>query len=509
MLEAHYFPLSVALLQRPLQSYILAISLSQKQLRYLHHEQCVHAIPFSRIIRISPYAAHATTPSPSHHSQRSASSSVSSHSDSAAACALDPASSSSASPSLSLTLHVVGSRVGDTAHIHHHAHSAAMRDGLLALLLATVTPDSPPLLPSFYPLSLAPLHASPATKRGKWGTDAQRWMALLDGGRLLLFRREPAGASDEPLNCIMLSEVDSIENKGNRKLRLRDSEREWELGVESEAERDEWLRLVRAQREAVLLRAEGWQQEWRDKRAEEEARRERQYQEEASRKQMQEDEQRSSASTAASTPTASATPHSLLRLTPDRAKRRTMPAPAFFVNAQVMAARNKRGSLSIKTRTLQQQPGGAGQQPGSGLRSASGSEREESKTGGFSVESSGHVSPAISPWSAVTPRLGAQQLPPSLSMLRASTAATLSQPPASLSAQHSRYGLQGGSPSPSMAFSGAPLPPPSPLMGDDKQRSGGSGCGSGSSSGVMTLGTSVRVLDESSTGMRRSSMTTW
>ena len=503
MLEAHYFPLSVALLQRPLQSYILAISLSQKQLRYLHHEQCMHAIPFTRIIRISPYAAQAT-PSPSHHSQRSASSSVSSHSDSSAPYAIDLSSS----PSLSLTLHVVGSRVGDTDHIHHHAHSAAMRDGLLALLLATVTPDSPPLLPSFYPLTLAPLHASYATKRGKWGTDAQRWMALLDGGRLLLFRREPAGASDEPLNCIMLSEVASIETKGGRKLRLRDSEREWELGVESEAERDEWWRLLTAQREAVLRRADEWQQEWRDKRAEDEARREKQYQSELSRRALQEDQAKSSASTAASTPTASVTPHSLLRLQPDKAKRRTMPAPAFFVNAQVMAARNKRGSLSIKTRTLQQQPGG-GQQQGSGLRSASGSEREESKTAGFSVESSGHVSPAISPWSAMTPRLGAQQLPPSLSMLRASTAATLSQPPASLSGQHSRYGLQGGSPSPSMAFSGAALPPPSPLMGDDKQRSGGSGSGSGSSSGVTTLGSSVRVLNESSTGMRRSSMTTW
>ena len=495
MLEAHYFPLSVALLQRPLQSYILAISLTQKQLRYLHHEQCIHSIPFTRIIRISPYSA-VTTPSPSHHSQHSASTSSSStHSDSS-----PPTLDLSSSPSLSLTLHVVGSRIGDTDHIHHHTHCPQMRDGLLTLLLATVTPDNPPLLPSFYPLTLTPLHASTATKRGKWGTDAQRWMALLDGGRLILFRKEPSttdssSSANEPLTCIMLSEVSGIEKKGGKKLRLRGSEREWELGMDGEAERDEWWRLLIKQREAIIQRADEWQQEWRDKRAEEDAKREKQYQEEQARLLLQEDEQKTGTST--SSPSPAITPHSLLRLTPDKTKRKTMPSPAFFVNAQVMAARNKRSSLSIKTRVHQQLQGGqAGSSGGQSvlLRSASGSEREES---------SGHVSPAISPWSAVTPRLGAQQLPPSVSMLRAATAASLTQPPLSLSIS-SRLGPGGGSPSPPMAFgSGSALPPPSPLMMDQKQRSGGIGTGPG------TLGGTVRVLDESNTSMRRSSMTTW
>ena len=497
MLEAHYFPLSVALLQRPLQSYILAISLTQKQIRYLHHEQCIHTIPFTRIIRISPYSPTTTTPSPSHHSQHSTSSSLSSLGDSAT-----PTVDLSSSPSLSLTLHVVGSRIGDTDHIHHHTHSTQMRDGLLTLLLTTVTPDNPPLLPSFYPLTLSPMYASTATKRGKWGTDAQRWMALVDGGRLLLFRKEPTGFPDsnnEPLTAIMLSELAGIEKKGSRKLRLRGAEREWELGVEGEAERDEWCRLLIKQREAVIQRAEEWQQEWREKRAEEDDRRQKQLQAELARLQLHEDEHKSSTPT----PTAPITPHSLLRLTPDKAKRKTMPSPAFFVNAQVMAARNKRGSLSIKTRVHQQQgQAGSGGQSAM-LRSASGSEREESRTAGFSMESSGHISPAISPWSAVTPRLGAQQLPPSVAMLRAATAASLTQPPLSLSSG-SRLGPGGGSPSPAMAYSSGYTLPPSPLLADEKHRSGGAG--SVGSAGDV-LGNSVRALEDG--GIRRSSMTTW
>ena len=487
-MEAHYFPLSVALLQRPLQSYILAISLTQKQLRYLHHEQCIHSIPFTRIIRISPYSP-VTTPSPSHHSQHSASS-------------LDAVDLSS-SPSLSLTLHVVGNRIGDTDHIHHHTHCTQMRDGLLTFLLATVTPDNPPLLPSFYPLTLTPLHGSIATKRGKWGTDAQRWMALLDGGRLLLFRREPtstadgSGGANEPLTCIMLTEVGGIEKKGGRKLRLRGSEREWELGLDGEAERDEWWRLLIKQREAIVRRADEWQHEWRTKRAEEDARREKQLQEEMARLQLQEDEHKSN--TASPTPATPITPHSLLRPA-EKPKRKTMPSPAFFVNASVIAARNKRGSLSIKTRAHPQQGQAGSGGTSTGMRSTSSSEREESKTAGFSMESSGHISPAISPWSAVTPRLNAQ-LPPSASMLRAATAASLTQPPLSFS-NSSRLGLNGGSPSPPMAFSSGSTLPPSPLLSDEKQRSGHIGVSVSAGSG------GVRALQDES-GMRRSSMTTW
>ena len=523
MLEAHYFPLSVALLQRPLQSYILAISITQKQLRYLHHEQCVHAIPFTRIIRISPYTATPTTPSSSHHSQHQHSTSPSHSSTNNTNTATDPSPHHhhtsqptldlASHPSLSLTLHVVGSRIGDTDLLHHHTTSNACRDGLLTLLLATVTPDNPPLLPSFYHTSLQPLWSGAATKRGKWGGDAARWMALMGGGRVVLFRKEPVGVGGdggggggggEPLTCIMLSDVSGIEKKGGKKMRLRGSEREWELGLDSETERDEWWRLLIKEREAIIRRADEWQQEWRDKRTEQQAKREKEAQQEAEAArlalQQEEDEQKQSNT---STPTTPFTPHST-RATPDKPKRKTMPSPAFFVNAQVMAARNKRGSLSIKTRTIHP--------PTHGLSSLSSSERggEESKTAGLlSVEGSGHGSPQ--PWSAVTPRLGPMLLPAGASMSRASTAVVGpsmagSMQPSPLLSSTSRMGSGvgvggGNSPSPpAMSYSAGStlgLPPPSPLMVEDKTRklSGGGGVGG------------VRVLDEGSN--RRGSMTTW
>ena len=293
-MDCHYFPLSVALLDRPLQCFIFAISLPLKQLRYLQHEETVHSVPFSRIIRI-------TTPTP------------------------NDASSPLPSLSLCFALHVVGTRLGDTEVLLHHTASPQMRDGLLSLLTHLITPHLPPPMPSFYPASLAVLHSSPAYKKGKWGTDAARWMALMEGGRLLLYRG--VGAKD-PLTCVMCSEVVGLEKKGKKRLRVRGGDREWELGFDGEPERDDWYRRIVAERERIRQAADEWVAEAQ------------------TRKAKGEEEERKSVNW----PT---TPQSASSSSGDMSKRRTVPTPTFFVTAQVAltkAKAGKRSSLSIKTR---------------------------------------------------------------------------------------------------------------------------------------------------------------
>ena len=223
-----------------------------------------------------------------------------------------------------------------------------MRDGLISLLTHLITPHLPPPLPSFYPPTPVLLHSSPATKKGKWGGDAHRWMVLVQGGRLLLYR---GVGSREPLTCWMLSEVVGVEKKGGKRLRVRGEGREWEVGVEGEGERDDWWRRIMSEREAVLQRGDEWMREVEDRREkeQEDARREAERQ---AREDAQLEEQRRS-HTAPDTPQQSS--HSpLLGAGEQPVKRRTVPtSSAFFASAQMAATKakaGKRASLSVRTR---------------------------------------------------------------------------------------------------------------------------------------------------------------
>ena len=134
-----------------------------------------------------------------------------------------------------------------------------MRDGLISLLTHLITPHLSPSLPSFYPATPSSLHSSPASKQGKWGTDAARHMVLVEGGRLLLYR---SAVSAGPADVFHVGGRNGSGAEGEAEdagagggegvgVRLRGRE----------AARDEWWRRVVREREGVLRRAEDWAKE--------------------------------------------------------------------------------------------------------------------------------------------------------------------------------------------------------------------------------------------------------